>query len=84
MTISCISCRTRVEYIDKPVYYVPDVVFPEFPLVGDYEIGEEGRKVTVDSGYFRSLLIFRTEYISALDEYFELKKLFSGGNENEL
>lgn len=81
MTILCVSCRTTVEYIEKPVYYVPELNFPEFPVVSDYDISEDGEKVTVESDYFRKILIFRTQYRSLRDRYNEIKDLYCGGDD---
>lgn len=61
------SCKTT-RTVEKTVYYVPIVNFPEFPELGEYEKTEDGRIVT-DESYFRKLLTFRTLYFDALDKY---------------
>lgn len=61
------SCRT----ITKTIYFVPDIDFPEFPELGDYEINDS--KVTTDESYFRKLLIFRTQYFNEIEKYNEKK-----------
>ena len=81
MTILCVSCRTTVEYIEKPVYYVPELDFPDFPVVSDYDISDDGERVTVEADYFRKILMFRANYRSVRDEYKEIKDLYCGGDD---
>lgn len=66
------SCRTT-----RTVYKVIDIDFPEFPMLGDYEV-LEGNRVATDEEYFRKLLIFRTLYIDEQEKYNEKKKLIEG------
>lgn len=66
------SCRTT-----RTVYKVIDIDFPEFPVLGDYEV-LEGNRVATDEEYFRKLLIFRTLYIDEQEKYNEKKKLIEG------
>lgn len=68
-----ISCRTTT----RTVYRVIDIDFPEFPVLGDYEV-LEGNRVATDEEYFRKLLIFRTLYINEQEKYNEKKKLIEG------
>lgn len=70
-----ISCRTTT----RTVYRVIDIDFPEFPVLGDYEV-LEGNRVATDEEYFRKLLIFRTLYIDEQEKYNEKKKLIEGEN----
>jgi hypothetical protein len=67
-----VSCRTT-----RTVYKVIDIDFPEFPVLGDYEV-LEGNRVATDEEYFRKLLIFRTLYIDEQEKYNEKKKLIEG------
>lgn len=73
------NCKTTK--VEK-VTYIPEIDFPEFPALGEYEITEDG-KVKTDGEYFRKLLIFKTEYEEMISEYNEKKKLM-GENKNEL
>jgi hypothetical protein len=66
------SCRTT-----RTVYRVIEIDFPEFPMLGDYEV-LEGNRVATDEEYFRKLLIFRTLYIDEQEKYNEKKKLVEG------
>lgn len=61
------SCRTT-RTVEKIVYYVPIVDFPEFPELGGYE-KIDGGKIATDENYFRKLLTFRTSYFDALEKY---------------
>lgn len=65
------SCRT-VKVVEKTVYYVPDIDWPEFPKLPDYEITENGILVK-DENYFRQILIFRESYKSEINKYNEKK-----------
>jgi hypothetical protein len=67
--------------IEKPVYFVPEIDFPVFPELGEYEKLENG-KIAVDEDYFRRLLAFRTLYFDERDKY-EEKKMKLEENENE-
>jgi len=73
-----LSCSTTKEVIIE--YQIPEIDWPEFPKLPDYEITENGILVK-DENYFRKLLIFKTKYKSTEDEYERIKKLY-GGNEN--
>ena len=67
------NCRTT-KVIEKTVYYVPEIDFPEFPkLPDDYEITEKGILVK-DENYFRRLLVFKTLYKDLILEYNEKKE----------
>ena len=67
----CNSCKTTT--VEKTVYYIPEVDWPEFPELGEYET-KDG-KVTTDEDYFRKLLIFRTMYLGEQSKYEEKRKL---------
>lgn len=77
----CNSCRSSK--IEKTIYYVPVIEFPEFPLIDEYVISNDGKQVTVNAEFFRKLLIFKTQYKSAVLEYENKKELYSGGNKDE-
>lgn len=66
-----VSCKTTKEIQIK--YYVPEIDFPEFPKLPDYEITENGILVK-DENYFRQLLIFKESYKSEINKYNEIKK----------
>jgi len=74
-----VSCKTTKEIQIK--YYVPEIDFPEFPKLPDYEIIENGILIK-DENYFRRLLIFKELYISEIDKYNE-KKMKLEEKENE-
>lgn len=78
----CISCKSN-DVVEKTIYYVPELEFPDFPKVSDYEIIEDGQKVIVDEIYFRKLLIFRIEYNSLISEYEDKKELYENGGEKK-
>lgn len=69
----CISCKTTT-VIEKTIYKCPDISWPEFPEVGEYEKTNNG-KIAVDEDYFRRLLVFRTFYFDEKDKYEEKKQL---------
>lgn len=74
-----VSCKTTKEIQIK--YYVPEIDFPEFPKLPDYEITEKGILVK-DENYFRQLLIFKESYKSEINKYNEIKmKLEEKNNE---
>lgn len=60
--ISCRTIQTKVEY------KVPEIVFPDFPVLGEYEI-IENEKVVTDSNFFRQLLTFKIMYAEAVSDY---------------
>ena len=60
--------------------YVPEIDFPEFPILGEYE--RQNGKVTTDENFFRQLLIFRETYENAVEKYNEKKNRLED-NENE-
>lgn len=74
-----VSCKTTKEIQIK--YYVPEIDFPEFPKLPDYEITENGILVK-DENYFRQLLIFKESYKSEINKYNE-KKMKLEESENE-
>ncbi len=65
-----VSCKTTKEIQIK--YYIPEIDFPEFPKLPDYEITENGILVK-DENYFRQLLIFKESYKSEINKYNEKK-----------
>jgi len=69
----CISCKTTT-VIEKTIYKCPDINWPEFPEVDEYEKTNNG-KIAVDEDYFRRLLVFRTFYFDERDKYEEKKQL---------
>ena len=69
----CISCKTTT-VIEKTIYKCPDISWPEFPEVDEYEKTNNG-KIAVDEDYFRRLLVFRTFYFDERDKYEENKQL---------
>lgn len=78
-----VSCKTT-KVIEKEVYYIPEIDFPEFPKLGDYE-KTGGGKIIVDENYFRQLLIFKTQYREMISEYNDKKEVYENGDkENEL
>lgn len=66
-----ISCKTTT--VEKTVYYIPEINWPVFPELGEYET-KDGKVIT-DENYFRQLLIFRTMYLDEKSKYEEKKKL---------
>ena len=69
----CISCKTTT-VIEKIIYKCPEINWPEFPEVGEYEKTNNG-KIAVDEDYFKRLLVFRTFYFDERDKYEEKKQL---------
>lgn len=67
------SCKTT-----EIKYHVPDIDFPDFPVLGDYEIMDNGN-VSTSAEYFRRLLIFRTQYNELILEYNEKKQTLNEG-----
>lgn len=76
-----LSCRTT-RTIKEETIYIPEIEWPQFPLLGDYEKTKDGR-VIVDENYFVNLLIFRTSYYDVISEYNDKKKLLLEENNNE-
>lgn len=74
-----VSCKTIKEIQIK--YYVPEIDFPEFPKLPDYEVTENGILIK-DENYFRELLSFKESYKSEIDKYNE-KKMKLEESENE-
>ena len=74
-----VSCKTTKNIQIK--YYVPEIDFPEFPKLPDYEVTENGILVK-DENYFRELLTFKESYKSEIDKYNE-KKMKLEESENE-
>lgn len=70
--MSLISCKT-IKVIEKEIYYVPEVNFPTFPKLPDYEMTEEGI-IIKDENYFRELLKFKAEYKDMIERYNEKKE----------
>ena len=65
------SCKTT-RVVEKTIVYVPEIDFPDFPELGEYELIDG--KVMTDEDYFRKLLIFRTQYFNEIDKYNEMKR----------
>lgn len=72
----CMSCKTN-KVVTEYEYHVPEIVFPAFPKLGEFEI--KGDKVEVDENYFRQLLKFRETYKSVVLEYEEKRRLYLEG-----
>lgn len=68
-----VSCKTVI--IERS--YVPDITFPEFPDLDEYEKTKDG-KIVVDEDYIKRLYIFRTFYFDERDKYEEKKKIYIG------
>ena len=68
---SCVTKKVETEV------YMPEIDFPDFPLMDGYQILEDGR-VAIDANYFRKLLIFKTEYEDLILEYQEKKNIKEG------
>lgn len=68
-----VSCKTVI--IERS--YVPDITFPEFPDLGEYEKTNDG-KIVVSEDYIRRLYIFRTFYFDEKDKYEEKKRIYIG------
>ena len=74
-----VSCKTTKEIQIK--YYIPEIDFPEFPKLPDYEKTKNGILVK-DENYFRRLLTFKESYKSEINKYNEIKtKLEEKNNE---
>ena len=67
-----LSCKTTV--VEKTVYYIPGVDWPELPELGDCETLKDGR-IATDEDYFRKLLVFKTLYLDEKEKYEEKRKL---------
>lgn len=63
----CISCKTTKT---EDEFYFPEINFPDFPVLNEYEITDDG-KVCVSADYFFSLFLFRELYFSEIDKYNE-------------
>lgn len=74
-----VSCKTT-EVIEKNVYYVPEIDFPTFPVLGVYEKTGDGKIIT-DESYFRKLLMFKAQYKDAVERYNENKERMEKKNE---
>ena len=68
--------------IEKTIYKCPEISWPEFPELDEYEI-LENNKISTDENYFRKLLLFRTLYFDEIEKYNEKKIKIEGENENE-
>lgn len=75
-----LSCNTT-KVIEKRITYIPDVDWPEFPKLPEYEKLADG-KIATDEEFFRRLLIFKTEYKEEILKYNEIKMKLEE-NENE-
>lgn len=73
------SCRTT-RTVEKTIYYIPQVDWPEFPELGEYE-KIDGGKIATDEEFFRRLLAFREIYKSERDKYNEKKMELEANNE---
>ena len=67
-----LSCKTTM-VVEKTIYKVPKISWPEFPEVGEYEKLQNG-KITMDEDYFKKLLTFRTLYFDEIEKYEEKRK----------
>lgn len=67
-----LSCRTTT-VVEKTIYKVPKISWPEFPELGEYEKFQNG-KITTDEDYFKKLLTFRTLYFDEIEKYEEKRK----------
>jgi len=67
-----VSCKTTM-VVEKTIYKVPKISWPEFPELGEYE-KTGNRKIATDEDYFRRLLIFRTLYFDEIEKYEEKRK----------
>lgn len=74
---SCKTTKVEIQYVEV----MPDIDWPEFPKLPDYEL--KNGKVTTDEDYFRKLLVFREIYKSERDKYNEKKRKLEE-KENEL
>lgn len=68
-----LSCKTTT-VIEKTIYKYPEIDWPEFPELGEYEKTKNG-KIAVDEDYIRKLLVFRTIYFDEKDKYEEKKQV---------
>lgn len=68
-----LSCRTTT-VVEKTIYKIPKISWPEFPELDEYEKTGNG-KIAIDENYFRRLLVFKTFYFDERDKYEEKKKL---------
>lgn len=59
--------------VEKTIYKVPKISWPEFPELGEYEKLQNG-KITTGEDYFKKLLIFRTLYFDEIEKYEEKRK----------
>lgn len=59
--------------VEKTIYKVPEISWPEFPELGEYEKTGNG-KIATDEDYFRKLLTFRTLYFDEIEKYEEKRK----------
>lgn len=59
--------------VEKTIYKVPKITWPEFPELGEYEKLQNG-KITTDEHYFKKLLTFRTLYFDEIEKYEEKRK----------
>lgn len=72
------SCKTVI--IERS--YVPDITFPEFPNLGEYEKTKDG-KIIISEDYIKKLYVFRTFYFDEKNKYEEKKKIYIGDMKNE-
>ena len=72
----CMSCKTT-KVVTEYKYYVPEIVFPIFPKLGEFE--KINNKVEIDEDYFRQLLKFKESYKSSVSEYNEKRELYLEG-----
>lgn len=59
--------------VEKTIYKVPKISWPEFPELGECEKIGNG-KIATDEDYFRRLLVFRTFYFDEIEKYEEKRK----------
>lgn len=73
--ISCRSVEPKIIY--KTAFIVPDLDFPEFPVLGECEELDEGVLVK-DKNFFIDLLIYKIKIKDVEELYKEKKKLYEG------
>ena len=66
--------------VEKTIIYIPEIDWPEFPELDEYEASDG--KVTTDEDYFRRLLVFREMYFNEQNKYKEKKEKLEE-NKNE-
>lgn len=65
------SCRSN-KIVEKRIYYIPEIDFPDPPKLPEYEILEDGR-IATEEEFFRRYLSFKTLYSDTILKYNEKK-----------